>query len=312
MYRSSLIPMISSEALRAAIRAVAVLRELQASAGSLGAGSLARLLRSQNATEQLARELGRLRGLGDLLAPISTSGEIKAREERLSVLVSVLPAETSLLGVANGLFAESGLEEIDAEMRGQLIAADEMGMRALDEKTTRHLQAPTMPVSGQIQTLVSLLLDESTTWRMLDNSRLANRLVADHGFVDTYAAARKRARVLLKDRASNGKGRLKPGELRAFHRWNESVAVQLMFLGNRGTASAALDTLEQPITELSNQLVRWLGLSRLRQLPGLPELVMGDLAQALDSLQTEMMVSVQRSYGPGKSNFRALIESELA
>ena len=45
MYRSPLIPMISSEALRAAIRAVVVLRELQASAGSLGAGSLARLLR---------------------------------------------------------------------------------------------------------------------------------------------------------------------------------------------------------------------------------------------------------------------------
>ena len=312
MYRSSLIPMISSEALRAAIRAVTLLRELQVSARSLGAGSLARVLRSQNATEQLGRELNRLRGLGDLLAPISTSGEAKAREKRLSVLMAVLPAELPLLGIAKGLLAESGKRVLDAEARGQLVAADEMAMRALDEKTARHLQVLATPVSGQIQALVTLLLEESAHWRMLDNSLLANRLVADHGFADTYVGARKRARLLLKGRASSGKGRSKPGELRAFQRWNESVAVQLRFLRGRPAASSALDPLEQPITELSNQLVRWLGLSRLHRLPGLPNEVVGEVEQALDSLQTELMVTVQRSYGSGKSNFRALIESELA
>lgn len=321
MYGASLLVGMTADALRAAIRAVGLLEELGRSSPSLPRGLVA-----SNSVLPLGRELGRLRGLGDLLTPISTWSEIQVRADRLGSLFGMLPSTPTLLDAARNLndpdtdtsveTCSAGSVErpplfIMAATRGALVAAEEMHMRALDEKLRRQWGPLALTRAGQVQRALTLLHTESASWRGLEQSRLANRLIADHGFADTYGQAKKRARALVKEQASKGRTRPKPSDIRGFKRWNDALIVQLEALSGGQTLSSDLQQLSVQWRLLRRRLEQWLAAVRVRS-----ALVRGghwdDSAETrLDQLSAEILVSLQQSYGLNKSNYRALVESEI-
>jgi len=313
MHGSSLVPSISADALRSAIRAGQLLREIRSHGSSLSRG-----LRSHSSVRPLYTELVQLRGLGDLLAPVSTTGEIAARTERLDKLLEMLPAERTLLDLAliHSDKAKSkdaaGDDALSASLRGALIAADERDLRALDKKVAALYCLPAENFSGQLQSALLILQHESADWRLLENSSLANRLIGDHGFTETYSQARKRARGLIKAQAHRGKGLPKVADLRSLRRWHESVEVQLRALAGGGALGPELETLSGQLVEFGEQLADWLALVRLRRVPELAKARKSRLSKDLETRASKLLVFLQQTYGLSKANFRALIVSELA
>lgn len=319
MYGASLLMSMTADALRAAIRAIGLLQDIGRSSSSLPRGLVA-----SNAVLPLARELDRLRGLGDLLTPISTSAESQIRSQRIESLVATLPYTPTRLEAArhlNDLGSDvehcggaSGERQplfIMAATRGALVAAEEMQMRALDERLRRQWGPEASTLSGQVQTALNHLHTESASWRGLEQSRLANRLIADHGFADTYGQAKKRARALVKEQASKGRTRPKPSDMRGFKRWNDALIVQLEVLAGGQTLGGDLQQLGAQWRLLRRRLEQWLAAARVRS-----ALLRGghwdDAAEArLDELSANILVSLQQNYGLNKSNYRALIESEI-
>jgi hypothetical protein len=92
MHRSTLVSLITADALRSTIRALGILRDIKSSGLSLP-----RSLRGQNNVASLRLELCRLRGLGDLLVPVSTTRENNARSERLDTLLTLTSGVSWLL-----------------------------------------------------------------------------------------------------------------------------------------------------------------------------------------------------------------------
>ena len=348
MHSNSLAQLITADALRAAIRAIGVLGDIRR-----GAYSVPRGLLESNGADALERELWRLRGLGELLAPVSTTREIEARAQRVDALEGLLPGAPGMLQVA-ARFAESdnnadknrapfdseepepeeeSEEESEEEgtttlklsgaVRGGFIRAEEMSLRSKDEKLCRQLGLQGATLTEQQHWATSVLATESAHWRLLEISPLANRLIADHGFADTYAQTRKRARTLYKEQASKGRKKPRNSDLRELRRWNEALKVQLDALADAQSLGAELQALRDQFEVLGAKLETWLNLARLRAalLGGSPgkktakdrqqELWRERINAQLDALSSDLLVSVQRSYGLGKSNFRSLIGSEL-
>jgi hypothetical protein len=184
-------------------------------------------------------------------------------------------------------------------------------MRSLEEKLARQ-HGTAAPLSKALE----LLNEESASWRLLEGSSLANRLIADHGFADTYGLARKRARTLMKDQAAGARNGPKVRDVKALLRWHDSLETQLAALAGATRVSAELIELQEHLSALHTLQCRWLGLARLGRVPGLKERGSDGLRQTLietqKRLSARLLVSLQRCYGPNKSNFRGLIESELA
>lgn len=303
MRRSSLVQVITADALRATIRAVGLLAECRAPALSVPRGLLA-----VNAVAGLRRELGRLRGLGDLLAPVSTVAEVEQRTGRLQQLAELLPETPGLRDAAQQLVLSAGQAPVSAALRGELLAAEERSLQALEERLKRTLAAAGHEQSEGLTVAMGLIHAESASWRGLEDSWLANRLIADRGFVDTWSQARKRARALVKARAGGASVRFKPAQLRDFERWHQSVAVQLQVLAGSQAPGVELAQLRDGLTELGDELGKLLLLTRLRR----AVTTVKQFDEALIETSDRLVACLQRGYGVGKSNFRTLIESELA
>jgi len=241
---------------------------------------------------------------------VSTTRENSARSERLDSLVALLPQERPLRWIAEQL--SDGVEtKLGAKLRGELVATDEMAMRSLEEKLARQLGT-----AAPLNRALEILNEESASWRLLEGSTLANRLIADHGFADTYGQARKRARTLLKDQAAGGRNGPKARDVKALLRWHDSLEAQLGAVASATKVSPEFRDLQNHLSALRTLQCRWLGLARLGRVPGLKEAGSDSLRQTLvdtqKRLSVKLLMSLQRCYGPSKSNFRGLIESELA
>ncbi len=312
-----IVPLITADALRASIRAGELLRDVRSYGGSLTRG-----LRGQSCAEPLYAELLCMRGLGDLLAPVSTTREIAERARRLDMLFELLPAQPSLTDSAQSFADEQsavpggrkGADDVavSAAQRGELVAADERALQTLDNKVARLLSVPSDNFSGQLQAALTLLQLEAASWRIVEHSALANRLIADHGFADTYSEARKCARSVIKTQASSGRTIPKPGDLRALRRWHQAVEVQLRALAGAGSLSPKLERLNLELTGFGQRLADWLAMARLRRAPLAGTDWKARLGGVLEAESAELLVSLQQTYAPSKANFRALIVSELA
>jgi len=308
-----IVPLITADALRATIRAGELLHEVQSYGGSLSRG-----LHGQSCAEPLYAELTRLRGLGDLLIPVSTTREISERARRLDMLFGLLPVQPSLVQAAQNFVAsdaavsEQKIPALTASLRGELIAADERAARVLDKKVASMLAVASDDFAGQRQAALSVLQLEAADWRILEHSALANRLIADHGFADTYGQARKCARGVIKAQAGSGKALPKLSDIKALRRWHEALQVQLRALASVGSLSPELETLEGQLTDLGERLSDWLATARLRRVSGLGKPWKARFGRVLEAEAAQISVSLQRIYGPSKANFRTLIVSELA
>jgi len=299
MRGSSLVPLITADALRATIRAGELLREVRSPSRSLGGrlltgSSLTRGLLRQSSAELFYVELLRLRGLGDLLAPVSTTLEIRERSQRLDMLFELLPARPSFVQCA-----KKYVEICSLNADSKVPLAD-------------LLSVPTHNFSDQLRSVLSTLQLEAAAWRSVEHSGLANRLIGDHGFANTYGQARKCARAVIKAQASSGKTIPKLGDLKALKRWNEAIEVQLSALAGAGTLRPELERVNHQFAGFGQRLSDWLALARLRRVPGVGEVLHGDFEAVLQNGAADLLVSLQQIYGPGKANFRALIVSELA
>jgi len=202
--------------------------------------------------------------------------------------------------------------QLTASLRGELIAADELLLQSVDQKVADLLSVPTHNFSDQLRSVLSTLQLEAAAWRSVEHSGLANRLIGDHGFANTYGQARKCARAVIKAQASSGKTIPKLGDLKALKRWNEAIEVQLSALAGAGTLRPELERVNHQFAGFGQRLSDWLALARLRRVPGVGEVLHGDFEAVLQNGAADLLVSLQQIYGPGKANFRALIVSELA
>jgi len=317
----SLVQRLTAEALRAVIRAVGYVRETPANCGSLP-----RALLTANAADGLGRELERLAGYADLLSPVSTHADSQDRHGRLDQLSAALPEWPPLRQcLSGGSILPSEL--MGAELRGALVTADELQLRAVEEKLSRRGESS---AAGQRQQLLELLHAEAAAWRGLDNSRLANVLIADRGFLDTYVSGRKRARDCMKSQLSpvaleqaldqqgdsvrtpkleklSKKVGLKLSQLRELARWQRSVLVQLDLLAGMSELSLELAGVRSQQRHALKALDVSLRLARLAK--ALP----GDRGLAAARLQcdTELLGALQAAFSMGKANYRALVESQL-
>ena len=313
MLGSSLVPLITADALRATIRAGELLHEVRSYGGSLSRG-----LRGHSCAEPLYAELMRLRGLGDLLAPVSTTREISERARRLEMLFELLPAQPSLVQTAENFVANAArandrkIPPLTSALRGELIAADERALRVLDKKVASMLAVVSDDFSGQRQAALSILQLEAADWRILEHSALANRLIADHGFAETYGQARKCARAVIKAQASSGKALPKLNDLKVLRRWHEAVEVQLRALAGVGSLSPELERLDAEVISFGKRLTDWRAIARLRRVSGVGKAWKARLGGDLKADAARLLVSLQQIYGPSKANFRGLIVSELA
>lgn len=298
--KPSIVPVITADALRSAIRAGELLREVRSYGSSLPRG-----LRGHSSVALLHAELVRLRGLGDLVTPVSTTGETRQRLRRLDALFALLPPETTLVQVAQNARVSMGEPGLSPSLRGQLTTADERDLQAMDKKVVGLF-------ADQLQTALVTLQHESADWRLLEHSGLANRLIADHGFANTYGQARKCARGLIKAQAHSGKGVPRLGELKVLGRWHASVEVQLRALARAGALHSELEQLSQQVAVFGGQLTDRLALMRLRRVSGIDKDWKARLAERLEGQTAELLVSLQQIYGLSKTNFRAFIVSELA
>ena len=248
MRSGALAQIMIAEALRACIRGVGLYGEVRewSETSREANGGLVRELLAVNAVRGIARELSRIKACGDLAAPIITYAEASAREGRLQQLGRSLPASHSLLETARGLIGRlpdgvlAGLDgHLLAPVRGHLVAVNESQIRAAEERLARsdwRVMAPdgvlNQPIGARAQArqCIELLHSEATAWRSVDTSRLANRLLADRGFLDTYSQARKRARSLVRAHNETDVVILQAAELQDLLRWHRSLVAQLELL----------------------------------------------------------------------------------
>lgn len=330
MRSGALSQLMIAEALRACIRAVGLYGDVRGryddfEASNGGAGGLVRELVADNAVRGIARELARITACGDLAAPITTFAEATAREQRLRQLERSLPTTHSLLDTARGmvgLLPDGVLTESDGRLllpvRGHLVSMDEAQIRAAQERFQR-LGRGAANARAQARYCIELLHNEASAWRMVDTSDLADRLLADRGFLDTYGQARKRARAVLRAHTEADGDILRPAELQELLRWHRSVVGQLeLRAGGADWEQLRTECVElEALLDTSLQILRlWkvlggaAGAKRRRQAKVAWPTLVESLTVFLRKRSAECLAALPRVYGLSKSNFRTLVGSE--
>jgi len=339
MRSSALTQLMIAEALRACIRGVGLFTEVQASGRSSPAVSLVRALVRTNGVQDLHRELARITACGDLAKPISTYGEIAAREERLVALgrsfgptQDYVATARRLIGVLPRAVLAGSDGRLLAPVRGHLVVSDETRLQALEARfartqiALRTASTGSDPIlAGQAQGCITLLQSEAAAWRIVDTSGLANRLLVDRGLVDTFAQGRKRARGLLRAHTQSDGDILRNKELADLLRWHRSLTHQLALFevpkpGGEGDEGAQLRVqacqLEALLADTTDVLELWTVLGgaagakrRKRARSEWPRLV-ESLTEYLRERSAQSLALMRGIYGMSKSNFRALIGSE--